>query len=72
MHLSRLLFRTPRQRIDPWPVDHLSRFHPWHDIPTDPKPPAEITAVIEIPTNESNKYELDKQLGIVRAGPDIA
>src|SRR3954469_9856922 len=23
------------------------RFHPWHDLPTGPNPPAEVTAVIE-------------------------
>jgi inorganic pyrophosphatase len=40
--------------------------HPWHDIPTGPKPPDELTAVIEIPTNEQNKYELDKRLGVYR------
>jgi inorganic pyrophosphatase len=40
--------------------------HPWHDIPTGPRPPEELTAVIEIPTNERNKYELDKTLGIYR------
>jgi inorganic pyrophosphatase len=41
-------------------------FHPWHDIPTGPNPPAEVTAVIEIPANERNKYELDKTLGVFR------
>ena len=41
-------------------------FHPWHDIPTGPTPPDEVTAVIEIPTNERNKYELDKELGVFR------
>jgi inorganic pyrophosphatase len=41
-------------------------FHPWHDIPTGPNPPTEVTAVIEIPTNERNKYELDKTLGVYR------
>lgn len=40
--------------------------HPWHDIPTGRRPPHELTAVIEIPTNERNKYELDKELGIYR------
>jgi len=40
--------------------------HPWHDIPTGPNPPGEVTAVIEIPTNERNKYELDKKLGVFR------
>ena len=41
-------------------------FHPWHDIPTGPNPPEVVTCVIEIPTNERNKYELDKELGIFR------
>lgn len=41
-------------------------FHPWHDIPTGTAPPDAVTAVIEIPTNERNKYELDKQLGVFR------
>jgi inorganic pyrophosphatase len=45
---------------------HQRSFHPWHDIPTGPTPPAEVTAVIEIPTNERNKYELDKELGVFR------
>jgi inorganic pyrophosphatase len=40
--------------------------HPWHDIPTGRRPPHEVTAVIEIPTNERNKYELDKELGVFR------
>ena len=41
-------------------------FHPWHDIPTGKAPPDTVTAVIEIPTNERNKYELDKELGVFR------
>jgi inorganic pyrophosphatase len=41
-------------------------FHPWHDVPAGPNPPDVVTAVIEIPTNERNKYELDKQLGVYR------
>jgi inorganic pyrophosphatase len=48
------------------PAAQSRSFHPWHDIPTGPKPPAEVTAVIEIPTNERNKYELDKKLGVFR------
>ena len=40
--------------------------HPWHDIPTGQDPPDLVTAVIEIPANERNKYELDKELGIFR------
>jgi inorganic pyrophosphatase len=45
------------------PIRH---FHPWHDIPTGKTPPDTVTAVIEIPTNERNKYELDKELGVFR------
>jgi inorganic pyrophosphatase len=41
-------------------------FHPWHDLSTGPNPPVEVTAVIEIPTNERNKYELDKESGVFR------
>ncbi len=40
--------------------------HPWHDIPTGAEPPAIVNAIIEIPTNTRNKYELDKTLGIFR------
>jgi inorganic pyrophosphatase len=48
------------------PVVQPRGFHPWHDIPTGPNPPLEVTAVVEIPTNERNKYELDKKLGVFR------
>jgi inorganic pyrophosphatase len=48
------------------PVVQPRNFHPWHDLPTGPNPPAEVTAVIEIPTNERNKYELDKTYGVFR------
>ena len=41
-------------------------FNPWHDIPVGSDPPNRVTAVIEIPANERNKYELDKELGIFR------
>jgi inorganic pyrophosphatase len=40
--------------------------HPWHDIPVGRDPPSLVNAIIEIPTNERNKYELDKDLGIYR------
>jgi inorganic pyrophosphatase len=44
----------------------MPSFHPWHDIPVGSDPPERVTAVIEIPANERNKYELDKKLGIFR------
>ncbi len=43
-----------------------SGLHPWHDIPTGREPPTVVNAIIEIPTNERNKFELDKDLGIFR------
>lgn len=46
------------------PLNH--HLHPWHDIPTGDDPPHSVTAVIEIPANERNKYELDKKLGVFR------
>ena len=48
------------------PLTPHRSFHPWHDIPTGPNPPSDVTAVIEIPTNERNKYELDKESGLFR------
>ena len=44
------------------PAQPPSGLHPWHDIPTGRRLPHEVTAVIEIPTDERNKYELDKTL----------
>jgi inorganic pyrophosphatase len=41
-------------------------FHPWHDLATGRDVPEVVTAVIEIPTNERNKYELDKDSGMFR------
>lgn len=41
-------------------------FHPWHDIPVGPKPPSEVTAIVEIPKHERNKYELDKEIGVFK------
>jgi inorganic pyrophosphatase len=43
-----------------------SGLHPWHDIPTGREPPNVVNAIIEIPTNERNTFELDKELGIFR------
>lgn len=40
--------------------------HAWHDITPGEKLPKEFTAVVEIPTGSSVKYELDKQTGLLR------
>ena len=40
--------------------------HPWRDLPPGPHPPEEVTAVIEIPRGSRNKYELDKEHGMLK------
>jgi inorganic pyrophosphatase len=38
----------------------------WHDLPSGTAPPTEVTAVIEIPAKSRNKYELDKDTGLLK------
>ena len=40
--------------------------HAWHDVSPGERIPREFTAVIEIPTGSSVKYELDKHTGLLR------
>jgi inorganic pyrophosphatase len=40
--------------------------NPWHDLSPGDSPPEHLTAVIEIPAGSRNKYELDKQTGLLR------
>ncbi len=40
--------------------------HAWHDVTPGERLPSEFTAVIEIPTGSSIKYELDKQTGLLK------
>ncbi|HEX6938932.1 MAG TPA: inorganic diphosphatase [Longimicrobiales bacterium] len=40
--------------------------NPWHDLPAGPEPPNILNAIIEIPRGSRNKYELDKETGLVR------
>jgi inorganic pyrophosphatase len=41
--------------------------HPWHDYPVDEARVAEtFPVVIEVPMGSKNKYELDKQSGLLR------
>jgi inorganic pyrophosphatase len=40
--------------------------HLWRDLPPGRNPPEEITAVIEIPSGSRNKYELDKETGLLK------
>lgn len=41
--------------------------HPWHDIPVDPETiGSNLPVVVEIPEGSKNKYELDKDSGLLR------
>jgi inorganic pyrophosphatase len=40
--------------------------NPWHDIPSGPHAPEMVTAIIEIPKGSKNKYELDKDSGLLK------
>jgi inorganic pyrophosphatase len=40
--------------------------HAWHDVTPGERIPREFTAIIEIPTGSSVKYELDKHTGLLR------
>lgn len=37
----------------------------WHDIPTGDEAPAHFNAIIEIPKGSFNKYEIDKETGLI-------
>ena len=40
--------------------------NPWHDIPSGAQSPEMVTAIIEIPKGSKNKYELDKDSGLLK------
>lgn len=40
--------------------------HPLHDLATGPDAPRELNAFIEIPRGSRNKYELDKESGLLK------
>lgn len=40
--------------------------HPLHDLPVGPAPPHELNVFVEIPRGSRNKYELDKDTGLLR------
>lgn len=44
----------------------MSSAHPWHDIPAGDRVPDEVNAVVEIPKGSKNKFELDKETGLLR------
>jgi inorganic pyrophosphatase len=44
----------------------MSMIHPWHDLEPGPRPPEEMSVVVEIPRGSRNKYELDKTSGVFK------
>ena len=40
--------------------------HPWHDVPIGENVPEEFSALIEIPKGSRVKYELDKEMGLLK------
>jgi len=40
-------------------------FHPWHFVSVGKKTPTVVTAIIEIPRGSKNKYEIDKESGLL-------
>ena len=38
----------------------------WHDIPLGENAPEEINVIIEIPKGSNNKYEVDKETGLIK------
>ncbi len=48
-------------------TERTTTMHPWHDIPVDPNTVETLLpVVIEIPAGSKNKYELDKETGILK------
>ena len=40
--------------------------HPWHDVSVGTEVPKLINAIIEVPKGSKNKYELDKETGLIK------
>ena len=38
----------------------------WHDVPLGDKAPEEFNVIIETPKGSSNKYEIDKETGLIK------
>lgn len=51
-------------KIEPYKPQHTS--NPWHDVAPGKNIPACFNTVIEIPLGSSNKYELDKNSGLLK------
>ena len=38
----------------------------WHDVPLGDRAPDEINVIVEIPKGSNNKYEIDKETGLIK------
>lgn len=38
----------------------------WHDVSLGKNPPEEINVIIEVPRGSNNKYEIDKETGLIK------
>lgn len=38
----------------------------WHDVPLGDKAPEEFNVIVEIPKGSKNKYEIDKETGLIK------
>jgi inorganic pyrophosphatase len=38
----------------------------WHDVPLGENAPEEINVIIEVPKGSNNKYEIDKETGLIK------
>jgi inorganic pyrophosphatase len=38
----------------------------WHDIPLGENAPEEVNVIVEIPKGSNNKYEIDKETGLIK------
>src|SRR5579864_3601756 len=44
----------------------LAPMNLWHDVPLGENAPDEFNAIVEIPKNSNNKYEVDKETGLIK------
>jgi inorganic pyrophosphatase len=47
-------------------ISQMRLNHPWHDISPGDESPKIVNAIIEIPRDSQQKYELDKETGILK------
>lgn len=45
---------------------HFDMGHPWHAVPIGKGAPDVVNAIVEIPKDSSQKYEVDKETGLLR------